>query len=439
MNENASHILDAPVVANLPKISDYDEIREILTSRNFVQGAYSISGRGIMDGTVSAIDGEEQLARRRVLARLFDDASVEDCRTRFLCPVVDECLHEIASVATLDPRGSVGIDLVPLVQRSLHRLGAAIAGIDGLDSPDRVDRFMALIRKIAEGATADWTRDDPARVLSQALEARDRFEAEFFRQSHSLRARAAAGALSGDAGKCAGDDILSLMIRHPGPWQGKSELMLRDVVLFIVASTQSTAGGLVTFILRLEKWFESHPQDRQLIERDPEFLRRAAFESLRLTTGAPARIRMATGDVTLSSGRKIKAGERVALLLVAANGNVIRFGDDAGQFNPHRIVQGIAPWGLAFGGGAHTCPGRPLITGSRAGNNTGNNAGNHGGDRAPGGMAQQEGAMVEVARRFYAAGMALDREHPPERDPATHYEAYVRVPVRFSRLATRLS
>ena len=96
------------------------------------------------------------------------------------------------------------------------------------------------------------------------------------------------------------------------------------------------------------------------------------------------------------------------------------FGEDAEEFSPHRKPKDVPQWGLAFGGGAHSCPGRPLVTGSR------NMAGTIGVD----------GTLVSVCRRLYAAGLELDPDHPPVRDTSTHYELYTAVPIRFTRLPT---
>ena len=149
-----------------------------------------------------------------------------------------------------------------------------------------------------------------------------------------------------------------------------------------------------------------------------EFLRRAAFESLRLTVAPPARIRTASEAVTLSSGRTIAAGQSIAMYFVPANMDA-RFGAHADEFDPHRKTpEGIPPWGIAFGAGAHTCPGRPLVTGSRN----------------PMGKVGADGTLVSISRRFYAAGMQLDPDRPLVRDPGTHYEIYSSVPIRFSRL-----
>jgi hypothetical protein len=137
-----------------------------------------------------------------------------------------------------------------------------------------------------------------------------------------------------------------------------------------------------------------------------------------MTVASPARIRTATRDVTLESGREIKAGDNVALWFIPANQDPAHFGSDAAQFNPRRETSGASPWGLAFGSGVHMCPGRPLVTGSRS----------------PTGKTDADGTLVSIARRLYESGFALDPHDPPRRDASTHYPVYARVPACFSKL-----
>ena len=212
---------------------------------------------------------------------------------------------------------------------------------------------------------------------------------------------------------------MSLIIAHwGGRFTGDEDLPFREISIFLTGATQGTAHSTVSFVLRLEKWLAAHPEDRSLLLSDPEFLRRASVESLRMTVASPARIRIATEDVTLSSGRVIKAGETVALLFIQANTDRKRFGEDAGEFNPHRSFHDAAPWGLAFGAGAHACPGRPMATGTLSLK----------------GKAEADGSMVALVRRLYEAGLELDPENPPVPDPSTHYDLYTSVPLRFTKL-----
>ncbi len=413
-------------VAGMIQLTDYDEISEVLKSRKFLQGGHRIARQSMLKDTTFMIDGAEHLARRRILARLLDDDAVAGYRDRHLVPVVERCLAEEAALH----RGADGIvrtDLAPLIQVCLHRVAAALVGIDGLESAAATQRFIGQVRAITAGQTVDWSLDDKDAVLARGHAARDEFQREFFDPSLARRKQLLAEARSrGDSAEALSaldvlaTDMLSLMVLHrEDTWKSDDMLLLREVNGFITGSTQTTANGFISLALRLERWFEKHPEDRQLIDSDPEFLRRAAFESLRLTVAPPARIRTATEDVTLSGGRTIRAGESVAMYFVPANQDETRFGAHADAFDPRRhIAEGVPPWGIAFGAGAHTCPGRPLVTGSRS----------------PMGKVGVDGTLVSISRRFYGAGMALDPDRPLVRDPGTHYEIYSSVPIRFGKL-----
>jgi cytochrome P450 len=253
------------------------------------------------------------------------------------------------------------------------------------------------------------------------MAARDAFRDEFFVPSYRTRLNALSRR---DAAEqritTAAADALTLMLMHrEDAWAGDEELILRETTLLLNASTQTTTIAFTGMVLRLERWLALHPEDRHKIETDPEFLRRAAFESLRMTVSTPARIRVATEDVTLASGRRVRSGEAVALLFLPANQDPGRFGESGTEYNPERrIAEGTPPWGLCFGAGAHTCPGRPLVTGGRN----------------PTGRIDVDGTLVSLGRRFYAAGLRLDPERPPVSDTGTHYDIYSSVPVILTNL-----
>jgi cytochrome P450 len=405
--------VEASHVAALPQVSDYEEIAEILRSRKFAQGAYGENRAAFMADTLPTLDGERHMARRRVFAQLFRDESIAAYRDTHVTPAIDLCFEELRSGS--HGAGEVRCDLVVLAQRCLYRVAAAITGIDGLESTAAADRFIGYIKDIAGGLTLDWTKEDPGVVARRATEARAAFRRDFFDPSYARRLAARDDA----ATKGKFRDALMLMLSHQHEaWPADPEGLLREVTLLLTAATQSTAASLVLLILRLERWLAAHPADREVLAKDPEFLRRAAMESLRLTQAAPARIRMALEDVTLASGRVIKAGEKVALLLVASNSDESKFGSHADAFDPHRVAAaGAAPWGHAFGGGAHTCLGRPLVTGSRL----------------PGQVAV-DGVLATLARRLYDAGIRLDESRSPTADTSTFYDVYSSVPIVLTRL-----
>jgi cytochrome P450 len=100
------------------------------------------------------------------------------------------------------------------------------------------------------------------------------------------------------------------MVHGDDPAWADCEQALRESLAFLIGgidtSTQSVAHG----VRELSGWFAAHPEDRELLS-DREFM--AAFkESLRLPRN-PRLPRTAGEDTILSSGIKIKKGQRVAI------------------------------------------------------------------------------------------------------------------------------
>ena len=426
MNEVAT-FKEAEAFAGTILIERLDEVEEILRSRSFrMEGWASASAKSapLMHGVLITMDGEPHLARRRLLARLLDDNALATFRDRHLKPTLDHCIAELAAMPR-EADGSVHADLVPLTQRSVYRTAAALTGIDGLGKPEEADRFIDMVLDMAAGLTVDWSRDDPDTVLKQAFAAREIFVRDFYTPSLARREKIVKEA------KAAGrnpleesGDILTLMLmlmHRDAEWAGGEDILLNESVAYLVGSSQTSALGFTNLVIRLEEWLKKHPGDRARIENDPEFLRRAVFESLRMTISTPVRQRKAVEDVTLSSGRTIKAGQVVSLHFIPANQDEAHFGAHTDQFDPTRTVTGTSPWGVCFSGGAHSCLGRPLVTGSRN----------------PMGATSVDGTLATMCRRYYGVGLTLDPAHPPRRDPHTHYTAYESIPVIFRGLPAR--
>jgi cytochrome P450 len=322
--------------------------------------------------------------------------------------MIDDCF------AGAGADGRVKVDLVTLVRGMLHRIAAATTGIDGVDTPERTERFRRFIEELGAAATVEWSNEDHDAVLALGMSRRAAFVEEFFgesvRRRQDIVARYRAGELSREDLPV---DLLTLLYLH---WdeQWDDELPLREATLFLVAATQTTTHTLPHVIVHMAEWLRDHPEDEGK-QHDPDFLRLMINESLRLHQPAPTLLRYATSAVTLASGREIAEGERVALLFVPANRQTDVFGEDAGTFNPYRgsATNGARPWGLTFGGGAHVCVGRPLVTGLAKRD----------------GAQPTEGTMLRILRALYTAGVELDPEDPPVPVESSHHDTYSRMPV----------
>lgn len=128
-----------------------------------------------------------------------------------------------------------------------------------------------------------------------------------------------------------------------------------DVYLFcwllLIAGNETTRNLIALGTLALV----DHPEQKDLVVRDPGLIPDAIEEMLRWTSPVTHMARTATRDVTLR-GETIRAGETVVLLYGSANRDEEVFGPDAEDFtvtrrpNPH----------IAFGFGEHLCLGASL-------------------------------------------------------------------------------
>jgi len=272
-----------------------------------------------------------------------------------------------------------------------------------------------LVGVFGRSLTVEWSKLHPDALIAEGLQARAALDAEFIGPSARRRQALVAEYRAGDlTEEDLPRDLVTMLELHRDPaWD--DELPLREVAVFLMAATQTTTQAFPHLIVQLEAWLAENPTYRPMISSDETFLRRAAYETLRLFVASPARIRRATRDVVLASGREVPSGTRLALFFRPASADASIFGDHADRFDPTRDLPQVAPWGLAFGGGTHMCVGRPLVTGV-------------------GSRGESDGTIVLVARALYDAGLALDPDRPPLRDETTYYDAFESVAVVLRNL-----
>lgn len=406
-----------PHIATMTKISDYHEIDEILRSKDFRQGSHTES-KPLFGDSLLLLDGPDHRERRRMENPLFDRSALISYDHAALNPVVEQMVRDC--LAGAGPDGRVKVDLVPLVRAMLHRIAAATTGIDGVDTPERTERFRWFLEQLGSAATVEWSTEDHDEVLANGMRQRDAFVEEFFAPSQKRRKDLVecyrAGTVTREELPV---DLLTLLHLHRDEdWD--DALPLREATLFLVAATQTTTHTLPHVIVHMEEWLRDHPEDAGK-QHDPGFLRLMINESLRLHQPAPTLLRYATRSVTLASGRQLAKGERVALLFTPANRDAGVFGPDAATFNPYRgaASNGARPWGLTFGSGAHVCVGRPLVTGLAKRD----------------GEQPTEGTMLRILRALYAVGAQLDPDDPPVETASSSHDTYSSVPVLLSARA----
>ena len=410
-----------PYVDQFQRVNSYAEIQEIMRSQDFHQDSPP-ERKVLFHDTLIMSEGDRHLQLKTLFSSLFTKEAITYYELRLLEPVIEQVMSELRT--SRGPDGLARTDLAPLVRTMLLRISARVTGVDGVDTPERTERFRVLVAKLGEATTAHWSTRDKDVVVKEGLQALEDLVKEFLEDSRNRRQELVRQYKAGTLKKeDLPRDVLTLICLHgddnyPGD-TAYYAYAWRQCVLFLHASTQTTTHELPHVAIHLDEWIKEHPEQADKVN-DPAFLRLAVGESLRLHQSAPVKFRVAAKDMTLSTGRKIDKDEMVALFAPRANLETELFGDDAREFNPYRkLPAGMQPWGLTFGAGVHMCLGRSLVTGiqNRSDDKTG-----------------ADGTMVKILKMLYSRGMELDPANPPKRTTLSYHDAYESVPIILRKL-----
>lgn len=408
-------------VKRLQRIDTYAEIEEVMKSQDFVMAG--AEERSIfLEDTLIMSEGQRHSALKQLFAPLMSRQAMAYYELHLVEPVIQAALAEMPSQRGAD--GKVRMDAVPLIRAVLTRISARVTGVDGVDTPERTDRFRDLVLTLSTATTGSFSTRPVDQVIAEGRVAMDELVRDYLAPSLARRQdmvrRYKAGEIGAEdlprdvlAALCLQDDLSRPDddVKIPYVW--------RQCALFLTGSIKTTSHSLPHVFVHLGEWLAEHPEDREKLT-DPEFLHRAAAESFRLHQTTPARFRAAARDVTLSSGRKVAAGEMVALHAPPANVSDAVFGPDGRCFNPRRETPaGMQPWGMTFGLGVHSCIGRNLVTGIM-----------NKGDEKHG----THGTAVRVMLALYGLGAELDPLNPPQRPEASLHDTYDSVPLVLTAL-----
>ena len=320
-----------PSVREMTWLTSYADVDDVFRSRDFEQGG---GGRRdsepFVGASLLALSGNEHFERRRLEAPLFRRAALRPLEASVVGPDWDRSFR----ACTRSEGGIVRGELQQILRNTLCHLSASLAGIDGLDNPVAVERFLGYMDRLSAGVNAEWAVTDHRAIIREGLLIKQKFAAEFFAPSRDRRARLVARFEAGEITRDAlPQDLLTIMLLHPahfGRWD--DDLLVREVILFGGAPVSITVG-LPHAVRDLATWFAAHPGDAGLAA-DHEFLRQAITESLRLRPASPYLIRRATADHLLPSGQIITAGTYVMLDLIRAGR------DRGGRGNSDRSISG---------------------------------------------------------------------------------------------------
>jgi cytochrome P450 len=398
--------MSVPYLQGMVDVTTWADADAVLRSDDTVQASHRESA-AFYGQTLLLLDGEAHARRRRAQNRLFTREVLLRVQTQAVGRAVDRAIDALSRMPRED--GEVRADLVGLLDDLLLEVAAAVVGLDGVRTPESVESLRGLVDDLAAAAHVEWTTGDADHILARGLERKRELSEQLYtpakRRRELLRTR----------GEARPQDLVSVLLDHP---PGEFDVEVRETILYLMASTQTTMHAAPHVLHHLEQWGAGREGDDW--RQDAEILTRAANEALRLHPPVPALLREATADHQLPGGLRISSGDRIAVRLAEVNRDRTVFGADADVFDPYRrLPSGVPSHGMSFGGGIHTCIGRGLTVG-RLG-------------RVPG-PGEPMGMLPQILRSFYGLGMRPDPVSEPEKTPASHQDFYASYPVRFSDL-----
>jgi cytochrome P450 len=335
------------------RLTSYEDVKEAFRQKDLRQSLYD-EASVVLQGALITLHGEQHKARRRVQNRLFRLDTLRGYEIDVVRPSI---------AATLNPFMDKGwVDVVEISRRITLNLSALIAGVDRPhESEDDTERLLDYTWKFSAGATVAHALDKE-RVEAEAADALERYDREFFRDSLARRRRLVDSFKAGEIEESElPRDILTLMLRDEDQLNLPLDVLRRETCGYLQAATGSTAMAVANTVHETLGWLDQHPEDRVRLEDDLLFAQLCVHEAIRLHTASPVSTRQALAPVSLKSGIDIPEGAAVVMDLMAANRDQSVFGPDAGEFRPGRPrADGVPPWGVSFGGGAHSCIGQIL-------------------------------------------------------------------------------
>lgn len=401
------------------ELTSYDDCNEALLLKSLHVGHFDTLTAPLREGTLIVANGDEHSAQRKAAVHFFTRSAVANYERDIIVPMIDKAMQHCA--AQRSPDGLVRGEIVSLTRTILTRIAAVIVGLDDTEEWSRAHALSEIADRIFNGHMARWATVPAEEVFAEGMRAVEDFTREFYAPSEARRQalikRYEAGEISREELPF---DVITMMLLEPGErWD--RELRIRQAHMFLAASIHTTANSIAHTLTELLGWMAEHPEAPNPMN-DVDFLRKVANESLRLHPSSPAVMRRAASDIILKSGRAIMAGDKVAVRLDRANRDAAVFGEDPEAFNPDRVVRrGVNRYGLAFGGGVHSCIGKPLVTTNEADSAEGEDG------------FQVQRAMIRLLSSYLKAGIRLDPAESPAMAPSGQVR-YARYPVIFDAL-----
>lgn len=382
-----------PTDEEVIKFCTFTGAREALKNKHLVSARH-LTGWPVMGGAIVTTDGIEHRNRRKLENVMFTPAHLERYELSVLQPAIDFAISHAAQ----NRRGTDGlvrVDLVSLTRTMMLSISAAVVGLD-LDITDDVrrERLRSCLDFLIKGVTIEWSHEDHDQVLRQVMEWKHIFGEEFVRPA--LEARRSTAGDDQHTEQQQRPDLIYVLLTDPNrEWD--FDAILTECVQYLVASSSTTSTAAVHTLHHLFEWLAGHPEDQPLAT-DTDFLRRAAMDALRLHPGPHILMRRAVQETEVE-GVRVCPGQYAGPDVRQANRDPLAYGQEAATFDPHReLPVGVPGDGFTFGGGRHTCIGRPLALGTY------------------GRRAEQpvDGMLVRMVRTILEAGAQPDPDRAPQ-------------------------
>ena len=340
----------------------YHDAFKTLCDRRLIQSMYDECDE-LMERVLLTLHGQEHTERRAIELKLFRRDFVHYYERQVYPITLDKILKPYLTQGRMD---------LPLFGKQVNiNLSADIAGIDLPEgSLELTNLLISIVTKFGEGATLFHSTRDKSEVRKEVAEALAKFDTYFFQPSFLRRKQLLRDIVAGDRSELdMPRDILSTLLEKRDSHELDKAMIRREVAFFMQAGSHSSAVAMVHAFHDIETWCEKNSDDASRVRQDDLFLQRCVHESLRLHPASPVAWRKAECPFTLANGEFVEQNGSVVINLKNSNQDGEVFGDDPSGFNPYRkVASRVAPYGLTFGVGLHTCFGRELAGGSLPGN-----------------------------------------------------------------------
>src|SRR4051812_43644420 len=255
-----------PRLQGTQRVCAFHDVDAVLKSKQFDAVQYGETAP-LIGGTVLTLRGEEDINRRRLEQALFSRDALQRYELELLVPVISDCMRTLERGAD----GVVRVDLVRLVRSMLLRISAAIVGLDEVaDAAD--SRLEAALDGINVGVQSQWATEGREALLEVGMRAKEDLVTLYLNDARDVRTdvldRIAAGTL--DEGEAPRDLLMLLLRRQREDPNLTDDTIVREVILYLVASVDTSVNAVTHVVTELESWLEQYPPDRQRLT-DPDF------------------------------------------------------------------------------------------------------------------------------------------------------------------------